>query len=198
MRLRSRSRQGWRRRRLQQVSRLDQGWRRRIPSGTSAAMSVRERLEARGRIEHLFDEDRRRVAPPPEKATTPVGWLDHERRCCSLEGATTTSSFRRVDDERRRTAGRRKPNNESGKNLRKTHSSSRVTSGYNLGCRSEFLSPPCLFPAWSTRDRKQRRLENPSGSPTIARPRSAPAAASSREAEAALGEEGRRPMAQGR
>jgi len=31
-----------------------------------------------------------------------------------------------------------------------------VTSGYNLGCRSEFLSPPCLFPAWSTRDRENR------------------------------------------
>jgi len=58
--------------------------------------------------------------------------------------------------KRRRTAGRRKPDNESGKNLRKTHSSSRVTSGYNLGCRSEFLSPPCLFPAWSTRDRENR------------------------------------------
>ena len=89
---------GWRRRRLQQVSRSDQGWRRRLPSGTSAAMSARERLEARRRIERLLDEDRRRVAPPPEKATTPVGWLDHERHCCSLEGATTTSSFRRVDD----------------------------------------------------------------------------------------------------
>ena len=73
-----------------------------------------------------------------------------------LGGATTTSSFGRVDDERRRTAGRRKPDNESGKNLRKTHSSNRVTSGYNLGCRSEFLSPPCLFPAWSTRDRENR------------------------------------------
>ena len=31
-----------------------------------------------------------------------------------------------------------------------------MTSGYNLGCRSEFLSPPCLFPAWSTRDRENR------------------------------------------
>ena len=39
---------------------------------------------------------------------------------------------------------------------KKSHSSSRVTSGYNLGCRSEFLSPPCLFPAWSTRDRENR------------------------------------------
>src|SRR6185369_7531128 len=37
----------------------------------------------------------RRVAPPSEKATTPVGWLDHERRRCSLEGAATTSSFGR-------------------------------------------------------------------------------------------------------
>src|SRR6185312_15461731 len=94
----SRSGQGWRRRMLQQVSRSDQGWRRRLPSGTSAAMSARERLEARRRIERLLDEDRRQVAPPPEKATTPVGWLDHERRCCSLEGAATTSSFGRVDD----------------------------------------------------------------------------------------------------
>ena len=48
-------------------------------------------------IERLLDEDWRRVAPPPEKATTPVGWLDHERRCCSLESAATTSSFGRVD-----------------------------------------------------------------------------------------------------
>ena len=78
-------------------------------------MSARERLEARRRIERLLDEDRRQVAPPPEKATTPVGWLDHECRCCNLEGATTTSSFGSVDDERRRTAGRRKPDNESGK-----------------------------------------------------------------------------------
>ena len=109
LRLRSRSGQGWQRRRLQQVSRSDQGWRRRLPSGTSAAMSARERLEARRRIERLLDEDWRRVAPPPEKATTPVGWLDHERRHCSLEGAATTSSFGSVDDERRRTAGRRKP-----------------------------------------------------------------------------------------
>jgi hypothetical protein len=31
-----------------------------------------------------------------------------------------------------------------------------VTSGYNLGCRSEFLSRPCLFPAWSTWDREKR------------------------------------------
>jgi hypothetical protein len=61
-------------------------------------MSARERLEARRWIERLLDEDRRRVAPPPEKAATPVGWLDHERRRCSLEGATTTSSFGRVDD----------------------------------------------------------------------------------------------------
>ena len=90
-------------------SRSGQGWRRRLPSGTSAAMSARERLEARRRIEHLLDEDRWRVAPPPEKATTPVGWLDHERRRCSLEGVATTSSFESVDDERRRTAGRRKP-----------------------------------------------------------------------------------------
>ena len=48
------------------------------------------------RIERLLDEDRRRVAPPPEKATTPVGWLDHERRCCSLEGATTRSPRQRI------------------------------------------------------------------------------------------------------
>ena len=120
LRLRSRSGQGWRRRRLQQVSRSDQGWRRRLLSGTSAAMSARERLEAWRWIERLLDEDRRRGAPPPEKAMTPVGWLDHECRCCSLEGASTTSSFGRVDNERRRTAGRRKPDNESGKNLRKT------------------------------------------------------------------------------
>ena len=172
---------------------------RRLPSGISAAMSAQERLEARRWIERLLDEDRRRVAPPPVKATTPVGWLDHEHRCCSLEGAITTSSFGSVDDERRRTAGRRKPDNESGKNLRKTHSSNRVTSGYNLGCRSEFLSPPCLFPAWSTRDRENRgdwktraALLRSSGQDPP------PAAASSREAEAALGEEGRRPMAQGR
>ena len=85
------------------------GWRRRLPLGTLAAMSVRKRLEARRRIERLLDEDRRRVAPPPEKAMTLVGWLDHERRCCSLEGATTTSSFGSVDDERRRTVGRCKP-----------------------------------------------------------------------------------------
>ena len=109
LRLRSRSGQGWRRRRLQQVSRSDQGWRRRLPSGTSAAMSARERLEARRRIERLLDEDRRRVAPPPEKAMTPIGWLDHERRRCSLEGTATTSSFGSVDDERRRTVERRKP-----------------------------------------------------------------------------------------
>ena len=84
--------------RFQQVSRSDQGWRRCLPSGTSAAMSARERLEAWRWIECLLNEDRRRGAPPPEKAMTPVGWLDHERRCCSLEGATTTSSFGRVDD----------------------------------------------------------------------------------------------------
>ena len=72
-------------------------------------MSVREQLEARRRIERLLDKDRRRVAPPPEKATTPVGWLDHERRRCNLEDAATTSSFGSVDDERRRIAGRRKP-----------------------------------------------------------------------------------------
>ena len=108
LRLRSRSGQGWRRRRLQQVSHSDQGWPRRLPSGTSTAMSARERLEARRRIEWLLDEDRRRVAPPPEKATMPVGWLDHERRCWSLEGAATTSSFGSVDDERRRTAGQHK------------------------------------------------------------------------------------------
>ena len=59
-------------------------------------MSARKRLEARRRIERLLDEDRRRVAPPPEKATTPVGWLDHERRCCSLEGATTRSPRQRI------------------------------------------------------------------------------------------------------
>jgi len=73
LRLMPRSGQGWRRRRLQQVSRSDQGWRRRLPSGTSAAMSARERLEARRRIKRLLDEDRQRVAPPPEKAATPVG-----------------------------------------------------------------------------------------------------------------------------
>ena len=94
MRLRSRSAQGWRRRRLQQVSRSDQGWQRHLPSGISAAMSARERLEARMRIERLLDEDRRRVAPAPEKATTPVGWFDHECRRCSLEGRSNNLVLR--------------------------------------------------------------------------------------------------------
>ena len=60
---------------LQQVSRSDQGWRRRLPSGTLAAMSARERLEARRCIERLLDEDQRRVAPLPEKAMTPGGLI---------------------------------------------------------------------------------------------------------------------------
>ena len=92
------------------------------------AMSARDRLEARSRIERMLDEDRRRVAPPPDKATTPVGWLDHERRCCSLEGTATTSYFRSVDDEWRRTAGRRKPILDQ---KRKTAAEDRE---YNLGC----------------------------------------------------------------
>ena len=57
LRLMSRSGQGWRWRRLQQVSHLDQGWRRRLPSGTSAALSAQEWLEVRRRIECLLDED---------------------------------------------------------------------------------------------------------------------------------------------
>src|SRR6185295_4446568 len=77
-----------------QVSCSDQGWRRRLPSGTSAAMSAQERLEARSRIERLLDEDRRRVALPPEKATTPVEWLDHEHRRCSLEGRSNNLVLR--------------------------------------------------------------------------------------------------------
>ena len=143
---------------MQQVSRSDQGWRRRLPSGTSAAMSARERLEARRRIERLLDEDRRRVAPPPEKATTPVGWLDHERCRCSLEGAATTSSFGSVDDERRRTAGRRKPDNESGKNLR--NHSSRGPAGTISSARS---SCPPSHPLTSSRRSKQRETGEKGG-----------------------------------
>ena len=129
LRLRSRSGQGWRRRRLQQVSRSDQGWRRRLPSGTSAAMSAREQLEARRRIERLLDEDRRRVAPPLEKAMTPVGWLDHKRRRCSLEGVATISSFGSVDDEAA-TNGRA---TQTDLRSEKKNNSSRRIMGYNLG-----------------------------------------------------------------
>ena len=147
---------------MQQVSRSDQGWRRRLPSGTSAAMSARERLEAQRRIERLLDEDWRRVAPPPEKATTPVGWLDHERRRCSLEGAATTSSFGSVDDERRRTAGRRKPILD-----RKKNSSSRRTLGYNLECTYQMSLPfLILSQLWSTTDRKRRERARRRGSST--------------------------------
>ena len=122
-------------------------------------MSARERLEARRRIERLLDEDRRRVAPPPEKAMTPVGWLDTERRCCSLEGAATTSSFGSVDDERRRTAGRRKPDNESGKNLR--NHSSRGPAGTILGAHSN--CPPILHLTSSRRSKQREKGGNRSG-----------------------------------
>ena len=92
------------------------------------------------RIERLLDEDRRRVAPPPEKATTPVGWLDHERHRCSLEGAATTSSFGSVDDERRRTAGRRKPILERKKKSAATNEPWGTISG-----APRLLPPPSLI-----------------------------------------------------
>ena len=57
-------------------------------------MSARERLEARRRIERLLDEDRRRVAQPPEKAMTLVGWLDHDSRRCSLKGRSNNLVLR--------------------------------------------------------------------------------------------------------
>ena len=134
--------QGWRRRRLQQVSRSDQGWRRRLPSGTSAAMSVRERLEARRRIECLLDEDRRRVAPPPEKATTPVGWLDHERRRCSLEGAATTSSFGRVDDGSKTNGMAMQPDLRSEKGK----ISSSIKTNLRVQSRVHQVMPPKPYP----------------------------------------------------
>ena len=43
-----------------------------LPSATSAAVSARERQEARTRIKCRLDEDQRRMAPPAEKAATPA------------------------------------------------------------------------------------------------------------------------------
>ena len=166
-------------------SRSGQGWRRRLPSGTSAAMSARERLEARRRIECLFDEDRRPVVPPPEKATTPVGWLDHERRRCSLEGAATTSSFGRVDDERRRTAGRRKPIlDRKRKNSSSIKTNLRVHSRVHQVMPSQTLSSSACWPEGKGRKGQEQPERLLCSGHAAARrpPEAAPAAATLRTA----------------
>jgi len=105
-------------------------------------MSARERLEARRRIERLLDEDRRRVAPPPEKAATLVGWLDHERRRCSLEGATTTSSFGRVDDGSK-TNGRA---TQTDLRSKKGKISSSIKTNLRVQSRVHQVMPPKPYP----------------------------------------------------
>ena len=184
MRLRSRSGQGWRQRRLQQVSRSDQGWRRRLPSGTSAAMSARERLEARRRIERLLDEDRRRVAPPPEKAATPVGWLDHERRCCSLEGTTTTSSFGRVDDGSKTNGRATQTDLRSGKGkiISSIKTNLRVQSRVHQVMPPQTLSSSACWPEDKGRSKNRRGEPRTASAPATGwtgGPRAALAAASS-------------------
>ena len=117
-------------------------------------MSARERLEARRRIEWLLDEGRRRVAPPPEKATTPVGWLDRERRRCSLEGAATTSSFGSVDDE----AAINDRATQTDLRSEKKKQQQQTNLGYILGCPETAPSLlPYLLPLVKDRGKKIKR-----------------------------------------
>ena len=63
---------GWRQRKFQRGRAQGRGGDERLPSATSAMVSARERQEVRSRIEGQLDEDRRKVAPPPEEVATPA------------------------------------------------------------------------------------------------------------------------------